>query len=1015
MEWARGRDDDKGSPSMVARERHNGIRNSHLATMPMHTPLHALVHVKKRESQWKRLVDAGREQGRRISAWAHFSKKAFQKRNYLFDHNSTAVCTWDWVCASASCYSIFYAPLQLVFPEFGHHYFHDWRIMDSLLDALFTVDVFIKARTTYSDHGYTISSPSKVWSRYMRTWLIIDILASFPIDWLLAAAEPSNSAMNIYEKTPSEIARLFVVLRVGRILRVISGSGGGNGANGMRIVSLMMAFVTIGHWLGLAWYVIAVYPLQIKSGYPSGDIDPEYEFGPGGRPWLWTLQESALLAGNQNQAISYLWTRYTCSTYWALTVMTALKSIDAHESRLCLTDNKDVLNPIGERAYTILVFIIGAIAYSVIYGNIGQFVRDLYASGYRYKKRVDEINEFARFHRLPAPLVRQIRQYTDFAFAVTKGINVDAIAHQLPANLQLEIHIQLNKKMVEQVRIFTGFPKDFFNVLVTKLAPCICITGDYVFYAGDSGKRLYFVKRGTVEILLDDIVVKTLNEGDYFGEMALLTSQPRNADVRAVSDCMLLSLGKDDMDAVLEAFPTAKTRFEHTVKERLREINAKAAERNSDSSEGNTSFGKRSSSMSRRVLIRNGTSAISCARALGSSDPSPTASRDSAKADTPSPQRRSSIASRLLCRRVAPAPPAEEKSPTRRRRASVEGAFGTAPLQMHRRSSEDDDDDDSYSPPRRVGCSLMDRVSNPAHGNHQETSPVDAVKDRAGNEVMADHPAFSLLTRGPIDNDGGASLAASGSGMDDTREAGPSLSPFGTVDVMGQIVEARRRSTDLSTLALTDNARADGRRTSLDNSHELLETECSSPRYDRSPSDDERRSVRQSSYPSDTVLGRAAERRDSATGGLDADDIKRISASCAVSMGGADQYGSEPQQKKGITGFFRRRSVVKGDDSFPRRGSTVNRRTSIPGGGADRRGSLRAGGNTGHDGSMILGSSDRIIEAIQEASLRSQLEMRREFRAAIKEAMEGVNRKVDTILANTSEIARVANPKWLAG
>ena len=170
---------------------------------------------------------------------------------------------------------------------------------------------------------------------------------------------------------------------------------------------------------------------------------------------------------------------------------------------------------------------------------------------------------------------------------MTKGINVDAISHQLPANLQLEIHIHLNKKMVEQVRIFTGCPKDFFNVLVTKLAPCICIAGDYVFYAGDTGKRMYFVKRGALEVVVAERVMKTLNEGDYFGEMALLLSEPRTADIRAVCDCMLLSLGKDDLDKVLQTFPAARLRIEHAVKERQRELEAIAKDKQNSPSSGN--------------------------------------------------------------------------------------------------------------------------------------------------------------------------------------------------------------------------------------------------------------------------------------------------------------------------------------------------------------------------------------------------------------------------------------------
>lgn len=39
--------------------------------------------------------------------------------------------------------------------------------------------------------------------------------------------------------------------------------------------------------------------------------------------------------------------------------------------------------PLQERVYTIMVFIIGATFYSILYGNIGQVVSNLYQSGLR--------------------------------------------------------------------------------------------------------------------------------------------------------------------------------------------------------------------------------------------------------------------------------------------------------------------------------------------------------------------------------------------------------------------------------------------------------------------------------------------------------------------------------------------------------------------------------------------------------------------------------------------------------
>ena len=69
--------------------------------------------------------------------------------------------------------------------------------------------------------------------------------------------------------------------------------------------------------------------------------------------------------------------------------------------------------------------------------------------------------------------------------AVTHGMNVEAIVAQLPAHLQLEVHLELNKKLVLQVHMFAGCAREFFDALVIKLQPCICVAGDYVFYEGD--------------------------------------------------------------------------------------------------------------------------------------------------------------------------------------------------------------------------------------------------------------------------------------------------------------------------------------------------------------------------------------------------------------------------------------------------------------------------------------------------------------------------------------------------
>ncbi len=83
--------------------------------------------------------------------------------------------------------------------------------------------------------------------------------------------------------------------------------------------------------------------------------------------------------------------------------------------------------------------------------------------------------------------------------------------------------------------------------------------GEVVFREGDVGDRLYMILTGEAEVVraADDgeTLVARLGPGEYFGEMALLGSAPRNATIRARSAMEVLSLHKRDLGALLSGLP----------------------------------------------------------------------------------------------------------------------------------------------------------------------------------------------------------------------------------------------------------------------------------------------------------------------------------------------------------------------------------------------------------------------------------------------------------------------------
>ena len=68
-----------------------------------------------------------------------------------------------------------------------------------------------------------------------------------------------------------------------------------------------------------------------------------------------------------------------------------------------------------------------------------------------------------------------------------------------------------------------------------------------IIFAGEESESIYFILEGSVTVLIEDdsgheIIVAYLNEGEFFGEMAMFSEGPRTAWVKAKTDCEVAEL-----------------------------------------------------------------------------------------------------------------------------------------------------------------------------------------------------------------------------------------------------------------------------------------------------------------------------------------------------------------------------------------------------------------------------------------------------------------------------------------
>jgi glucose-6-phosphate 1-dehydrogenase len=124
----------------------------------------------------------------------------------------------------------------------------------------------------------------------------------------------------------------------------------------------------------------------------------------------------------------------------------------------------------------------------------------------------------------------------------------------------------VNREVLGKVPLFKGCDSIFLHTLAMVLKPDVVGGGDVIMNKGDLGRQMYFISRGEVDIMDGERVVRTLVEGDFFGELALLSSQPRTATVRARTSCDLFVLDKGDFDKALKDHPE----FANSLRENLK-------------------------------------------------------------------------------------------------------------------------------------------------------------------------------------------------------------------------------------------------------------------------------------------------------------------------------------------------------------------------------------------------------------------------------------------------------------
>ncbi|XP_044591054.1 potassium voltage-gated channel subfamily H member 6 isoform X14 [Cotesia glomerata] len=460
-------------------------------------------------------------------------------------HYSPFKAVWDWIILLLVMYTAIFTPYVAAFllsePDYNSRKAKKYSddpivIIDLIVDVTFVIDILINFRTTFvNTNDEVVSGPWKIAVHYLRGWFIIDLVAAIPFDLLLYGYNTDELGLDKDETTTLmgllKTARLLRLVRVARKIDRYSEYGAAV------LLLLMATFALIAHWMACIWYAIgnAERPL-LKSKVGWLDI---------------LANDTHQFYYHNNTGGPSIKSRYITALYFTFSSLTSVGFGN-------VAPNTDT-----EKIFTIVVMLIGSLMYASIFGNVSAIIQRLYSGTARYHTQMLRVREFIRFHQIPNPLRQRLEEYFQHAWTYTNGIDMNSVLKGFPECLQADICLHLNRQLLNNCKAFEKASPGCLRALSLKFKTTHAPPGDTLVHRGDVLTSLYFISRGSIEILKNDIVMAILNPPDIFGENPCEhpTVGKSSCNVRALTYCDLHKIHRDDLLDVLALYPEFHQHF----------------------------------------------------------------------------------------------------------------------------------------------------------------------------------------------------------------------------------------------------------------------------------------------------------------------------------------------------------------------------------------------------------------------------------------------------------------------
>ena len=377
---------------------------------------------------------------------------------------------WDSFVGSLILYSIIVVPVQIAFSTPMQGALRWW---DLTVDFVFFLDIIICFRTGYfsDEEDAVITVPSKIYSNYMKTWFMIDLLSSIPFEFIInqSISQSHIGVSSIRLLKSIRLVRLLKLARLVKLSRYVSliEDYVGISPATFDLASLFVQIIFIAHILGCIWWGLGI----VMSEPGNGWMDDPYGYLHG------SIRDSDLF------------TKYVCSIYFIFTTLATVGFGDILASNTL------------ERILAIFIMLTGTVTFGYIVANVSTLMGSLDHTKHVITERVSEVTEYLAEKNVSGVLAATIIRHFRHKFNQESAYDEVSILGRLPRELTLEISLLQNNDSIKKVCIFKHISNKSIVLYIFKLLiPAYYDADQFLIKEGDAPSMILFITSGRARI-----------------------------------------------------------------------------------------------------------------------------------------------------------------------------------------------------------------------------------------------------------------------------------------------------------------------------------------------------------------------------------------------------------------------------------------------------------------------------------------------------------------------------------